>query len=352
MIDHYNSTKISKLSLFFILLVVILHAKNTNRVSLGVLNNNLNFFIQDYVSAGLCRVAVPAFFIISGFLFFHKYRSQNFGRLEYKKTIKRRIKTLVIPYLVVSCIGFLFFFILQIPNVTKGFFNNDLIVNYSFLEILDTLFINPLPYQLWFVRNLFLVCLITPLIYKIVRYNSIYIIVVSCAWLFFSKSVPFFLLETLFSFSLGAFLGLKRNAYLYQTLSNRSRILNLFLLCCWLLLSACSLCLSHYYILSTLFLNLSILTGILFLWRIYDYIDIQNYWWNKMIGFSFFIYLFHEPMLTILIKISFFYLGKNDFASMIAYIITPILSVLGCLILGSIMKKYIPHFYNLVIGGR
>ena len=42
-------------------------------------------------------VAVPVFFIISGYFFF--YQTKAFGKEAYSKKLRKRIKTLLIPYL-------------------------------------------------------------------------------------------------------------------------------------------------------------------------------------------------------------------------------------------------------------
>jgi surface polysaccharide O-acyltransferase-like enzyme len=48
------------------------------------------------LSDGICRLAVPTFFIISGFLFF--INVTDFTWEQYKYKIKRRFRSLVIPY--------------------------------------------------------------------------------------------------------------------------------------------------------------------------------------------------------------------------------------------------------------
>ena len=59
----YLSNKIKNISFILTILVVILHAYN--------MQNDINIvsFIQTFISHGIATIAVPIFFIISGYLF-------------------------------------------------------------------------------------------------------------------------------------------------------------------------------------------------------------------------------------------------------------------------------------------
>ena len=49
-------------------------------------------------------VAVPVFFIISGYFFF--YQTKVFGKETYFKKLKKRIRTLLIPYFLWNLVSF------------------------------------------------------------------------------------------------------------------------------------------------------------------------------------------------------------------------------------------------------
>jgi len=74
--DKFLSYKIRAISFWAILLVVFLHAYNLDTKQQGIIltfPKSYNWFIQNLISNGLTRVAVPLFFIISGYLFFIKF---------------------------------------------------------------------------------------------------------------------------------------------------------------------------------------------------------------------------------------------------------------------------------------
>src|SRR5258706_114559 len=92
---------------------------------------------------------------------------------------------------------------------------------------------------------------------------------------------------------------------------------------------------------------------LLSIWSLYDQVDpnqITKY--SVLFGYSFFIFVFHEPLLTILIKGMFFLFGKTDASSLLIYIIAPLMAIGLSILLRYVLKKSIPRVYNFATGGR
>ena len=97
--NTYLSDKLKVVSFISMMLVIFLHAYNLIvRLKTGpvVIDRGYNFFIQEFISQGLARIAVPLFFTISGYLFF---LNLNGTLNEFKEKYRTRTKTLLIPYL-------------------------------------------------------------------------------------------------------------------------------------------------------------------------------------------------------------------------------------------------------------
>lgn len=97
--NTYLSEKLKVISFIAMILVVLLHSYNLIvRLKTGtvVLDRGYNFFIQEFISQGITRIAVPLFFAISGYLFFLNL-SGTWS--EFKEKYRKRIKTLLLPYL-------------------------------------------------------------------------------------------------------------------------------------------------------------------------------------------------------------------------------------------------------------
>lgn len=92
-ISAYNSTKIRVLSTILAYFIILLHCYNITGNS-GVFTDS-NRWVQTFFSQGVCRIAVPFYFIVSGFLFFRDF---NWSTAWFLKKYKSRVHSLVIPY--------------------------------------------------------------------------------------------------------------------------------------------------------------------------------------------------------------------------------------------------------------
>src|SRR4051812_4625301 len=108
----YISDKIKIISFFSIILVVFLHAYNLDNAPdvTPLFYKSPTWFIEDVISQGFTRIAVPLFFMLSGFLFFLNIKGT---RNEFWNKIKKRGRTLLIPFLFWSLFGIGFYFTLQ-----------------------------------------------------------------------------------------------------------------------------------------------------------------------------------------------------------------------------------------------
>lgn len=93
------SHSVSQLRFPLAVLVVFGHA---NILQFPINGVSSNFDVIQYPIILFCKIifdpAVPLFFLISGLLFF--WNVDSFSKNEYKRKIKKRIKTLLLPYLV------------------------------------------------------------------------------------------------------------------------------------------------------------------------------------------------------------------------------------------------------------
>ena len=107
--------------------VVLIHAYST-QVSmagdqiLGADSGYTNAFTQNLISQVFARIAVPMFFLISGYFLFGK-KELTFGLIKEKW--KKRIHSLLIPYLIWNFLVLLVQIIVQsTPEIEKFFSGN------------------------------------------------------------------------------------------------------------------------------------------------------------------------------------------------------------------------------------
>ena len=73
-INSVLSLKIKNVMFFCMLLVVVLHASAPTLNMPGFVHDGTTLkFIQAFLGEGITRMAVPAFFMMSGFLFFARF---------------------------------------------------------------------------------------------------------------------------------------------------------------------------------------------------------------------------------------------------------------------------------------
>lgn len=357
MLDKYLSEKIKVISFILIILVVYLHSYNLV-INMGssseTIDYGFNAYIQYFISYGITRIAVPIFFIISGFLFFFKDKVYTFK--EYKIKIIKRTKTLFIPYLFWSITGIVLYFFLQTFHFSKPFFTNLLIKDYNLYDFLDKIFFNPIPYQFWFIRDLMIFVFISPLIYYLLK-RVCYILLFM---LFLGWIIDFNYIiisnESILFFTLGAYITLfNKSIILFK---NRSYIVLVTFL--WIVLLIIKTFLyfsfseSHFFI--SFLHKAAILIGIFSIWGIYDLIknaiDLNKTILYKLLHYTFFIYAFHEPVLTVYKKAFYFFMGKTELSSFLIYIFAPLLVILTAIFVASILNKHFSYFYKMVTGDR
>ena len=155
--------------------VVLLHA---GEISQGTYGPDFYSTLRIILSHGICRVAVPCFFFISGFLFFSKLDKWDWG-IWYKK-IGKRARTLLLPYILWNLIAL---FVGCGYGWIRSRFNAsvepmsliNLLRNNGWLNIFWASTMNcPIDYPLWFIRDLIVIVAISPLIYLLIRYCKVW----------------------------------------------------------------------------------------------------------------------------------------------------------------------------------
>lgn len=334
-------------------MVVFLHSYNIDIKQGGkilVFDKDWNWFIQNFISNGLTRIAVPMFFLISGFLFF---LDQKFELKDIWVKIKKRFRTLVLPYLIWTLFGLLLYFTLQSIPQSQSFFTKKLIKDYTFLEWMNAIFNEPIPYQLWFLKDLIVMVFLSPIIYFAVKNTrEVFLCIVFGFWLF-NQDTIFLTSEALLFFSLGMYINIQHKKAIEITTKS-----TLLIAAVWFGLLFTKTVLGFYdspKAYETLMLKASIIVGLLSFWTLYDLFaksKTEATSLDKWVGFSFFLYAFHEPFFTIIKKAFFSVLPKTPVSYFLVYGIAPLLIIAIALIVGKILKDKLNPFYALITGNR
>lgn len=153
----------------------------------------------------LCPLAVPLFFFFSGFLFF---REQAFSRSDYFRKLKSRVRTLLLPYLVFALIGAGYIWVVKTFNLSRANENpyNEIhnLWDFGRFILLDSGGVGPL----WFLRHLFILSLLSPLVFEGIKRLGVWFVLVAGGYLVWEGATIYS--TSLFFWILGAFFVLSQ----------------------------------------------------------------------------------------------------------------------------------------------
>lgn len=347
--DKYLSDKLKIIS--FLLIIVVLYIHSIFNSHYGYQSMQYLQFVQFFFGTVLGNLAVPFFLIISGYLFFYDSNTNSF---DMKRKLKSRFKTLFIPY-ICGCILItsFYFFISVAPFLENKITGYDNMFKKSIFVLIKEVFLitdnmMPIAYHLWFLRDLILIVLFTPLLFYFFKYLKWYGVFILFCLSLFNLSFPF-PIQSMFWFSIGAVLNFKPVKWKINKIGLTLLVLYLFVSFYKPLLSLIS---------SNNLNSLYLLTGISGIWFSYDQVISEKFnlekfrWLNIACGFTFFIYIYHSPAINIWRKSIVLLCGKSEISYIIAYVLSPIIMTITLVSLGIFFKKHTTKLYSILSGGR
>ena len=342
-ISELESKKIDILRFLFIIMVVYVHSYSKNMEAFnGDFLNGFEYFISNILS----RCAVPGFFLISSILLYRK-------EFKWLNNLKDKFKSLLIPYIILNLFWIVFFFVMQRISFTKAYFvdSNNIINNWNLLDYLDAFlgFKTTLPilYPLWFVRDLFVLNILSKIIKKVVdSFPKIIFITTILLWLFLKSTNLFFLNVQAICFWIFGYYYVKTNIHIKKDTKNTIILSVLYF---------AFLLLDFIYTKSDYqlqFHRISMALGVVFWYSCITNLLVSNKYILKISKHTTFIYFFHELLLTIIKKMCFKLFPINVCLLTIEYIFIPLFVCVVCIIFSIFLRKKTPLFYNLLTGNR
>lgn len=334
--SNIEKNKITFYTFIMSVLVILVHSINNNTI------------LQNVVSVEVCQFAVPSFFILSGFLFF--INANNIYVVKNK--IKKRIWTLLMPYLMWNVIYYLL-------NVI--FKNN---VSFSINELYISAVSHKYNPVYWYLEQLLYITLLTPIIYLLSK-NINYLIgsaVFLLLLIFFNAKHFIINYDALLYYIFGAIISKLYNKQ-FISLINKKYVIPLsisFIIITLLRYSMIYFSINNYLTYSNIIITLVVLNrliGAIFIFYIidylYDYNNLKYYMKN-----NFFLYSIHYIIVRFFIHIytNTFLNSQNIMISYIAglvfYFAMPIICIYVNTKVVKFMKNRMLLYYNMLNGYR
>ena len=215
--NSIKSNTIEWLRFFCVVAVVLVHTLVSPENGKDVISfhNGVYDTIRILFSRGLCTVAVPVFFFFSGYLFF--VRLEDWNTNIWVGKLKKRGKTLLLPYFFWNLIAIVFFVaVLYIKFLIKGGESPDLAAFYDQIGGLEAFWSSaksgrPYNFPLWFIRDLIILVIFSPAVYFYVKKTGIVGLLLLYLMYFFRilDNIPGFSEEGRFYFAFGAYFSIR-----------------------------------------------------------------------------------------------------------------------------------------------
>jgi surface polysaccharide O-acyltransferase-like enzyme len=316
------------------------------RVPMGTLRNGFAVeFIRQLISQGISNLSVPLYFAVAGYLFFLGDWSQQI----YLGKLKRRLNTLLIPFLFWNIVAVAL--VLCITQA-KSYLSHGgaAAAHFSLLDYLAFAGITakyPISYQFWFIRDLMVLGLLTPVFHFLLARKSALPFLGVLFGLWFVSMWPLLWprVDAVFFFVLGAYLSRRRSSL--AAVDRFGPAIGVLFLACLIVNSACPECLPY-------LSKFSIILGVPSLWWltgiVRETVKLKSALLNVSAD-SFFVFAAHEPLLTSLCAHLHARFSQASALSALAlYLFVPICLIAFLVCVHRLLLKTTPSFTGLITG--
>lgn len=341
------SAAISWLRFPLIFLIILLHCYSVVKLD-GPRNT---YFRAIYpFSLWLGETGVPGFFFISGYLFY-------LSKKTYIQKLNTRIHTLLVPYLLWNAILLLLYLIAYAAGYPQNI-NYRSITEYGFIDYIrlfwdrgtyDNGNFVPLLCPFWYIRNLLIMSLLSPLLYFIIRYGrELFLLIVSAWWMMTYHNA--FIPQTILFFSLGAYFSILSINPLEWISNNKKLILTLFVI---FALSDIAMHTMYGTPINLQAHRLALIFNIPALLLLADFCIKRGCSSKLLPNAAFIVFAVHYPIVVLFRKFcAALFATASDLTHIVLYFICVIIATLVSLLFYLILDKYFVNVKNLLSGNR
>lgn len=339
-INQELSQRLSIIKFIFMVMVVFIHSDALPELPYAVEIPKYVEICKDIVTDGICSVAIPGFFLISGFFLFSK-------EFTWLGNMKKKAKSILLPYFIINTFWILFFKVMQSISLAAAYFSGEAYQINGLKGIIGA-YLNPIPlyYPFWFLHDLFLLNIVANGIkWLIDKFPIIFIVIIIAVQLGFIH-LPFLVSKDSFCMFAISYYIVKYKFDFKRLDKIHSGVVGVF----FLLLILVKLYIWQHTIIPFLHIATGILffyllTGFLCQWKVAS----KLVWCSQ---FTFFIYAFHEFYEAMLKKVIMMVIPQYGIIQLLEYFLIPVCMVGICLVAGAFLKRKVPVIYKTICGFR
>lgn len=205
---------IKNIKLCLTLLVIYIHILPEKYEYLSkdkTIGDNIYTYVSEIISHGIGHIAVPIFFVLSGFFLF--FQSNQINIRFFKQKYISRTKSLLIPFILWNLTFAIVIYWKEYLFKYVGLSNYSSNIGFSPSKIIEYI-IRPLDFPLWYIRDLILLVLFSPILYlwikkaKLLGIVILYALYLSSIFFILSIWIP---TTGLFYFSVGIYFAIGKN---------------------------------------------------------------------------------------------------------------------------------------------
>lgn len=337
-------------------LIVFIHTSFSSE------DGDLSYYLGNLITGCIATIAVPAFFFISGYLFFAKYHT--FGWHEYVLAMRRKFMTLAVPY--VLWIGIVYYGLGMLTGFKNGpepwnlyqifwaesdGFVAKSIFGYSF-SILST----PAALGvLWFVRDLMVAMLLTPVFWFVTKRLRLWSVALYMIPYLFFIAIPIkgFGLAALCFFPIGATFSICGKDIVEVAARWKVWIISAFLVLLLIKYGMDVMQMRYHRVLGQLLIIVGIAATVVIGGHIVDRYHGLSMWLYTIGETSFFVYVGHAlPVFIVLDKYIQHFQGIPYIGFTLYYFIWCSLRIAVVVGLYYGLKRLCPRLLSVMVGGR
>ena len=368
--EQLRSDTLNLLRFPLAIVVLIIHTFNSE-ATLAIQGHEYDFSIyplftgvKHFINGFLRSQSVPVYFFISGYVFF---LGITLTPKVYIKKLQNRTKTLLIPFVIWNlmallivlfgrlCFPSLFPSTAEVDYSLSAFLNTFWDARHGMFSATESSIMAPQNLSLWFVRDLMIVVLCTPIIFYLLKYIRHYLIyLLGITWFisgYWDIGHAGLLLTAFFFFSWGGYMSVCHKDMLMEfgRYSKLSAILYISFSLFYII--------AAYWIpdLCTTIKSFNIIFGLLFYynlaaWLLRRKICTPNAF---LASASFFIYVAHGLICNKIQKLLFLvFTPSSDFGLLFLYTFTVLLTISILLGIFWLLRRYAPAVLKVIAGRK